>query len=439
MLFLIVLVVALCGLITSRLHQKLARRSLDDQARLCAAALVPGPNGDLSESISRLQERFTQLTAVATLDAAGNLRAVYPARPAHRQAVLTVLENGAEQVEIESPQDHGTLIVSGVVVPLNGSADPMAQKVMILLRCDSLIAGWLRGVVIFAFAVAVAGLVSVWSLQRWFDRRVVLPLRRMADAVRHLARRTEESGTLEPGGWYETTDIAERFVELHRTVQARTDAARELMETAARAQRMEHEMERQIRQQEIGFHRQLRRAKDRAKLDPLTSLRNRSFLDEEVESLFSGQQAKGEDLSVVMLDFDNFKQYNDAHGHQAGDAVLRFAGALLHSGVRPTDHAIRYGGDEFLLILPDTSAEQAGAIGERIVKLFGQYAKRLSRTDKLSLSAGVASRAKDRPENSHALIAKADAALYVAKRKGKNTVEGHKAAPALGRRMVVAK
>ena len=100
----------------------------------------------------------------------------------------------------------------------------------------------------------------------------------------------------------------------------------------------------------------------------------------------------------------------------------------MRGGIRPTDHAIRYGGDEFLILLPNTGVDEAATIGERLVKLFGQYLICLGPDHNLSISVGVASRLEDRATSGHLLVAMADTALYAAKRGGKNAVARHRAA-----------
>jgi diguanylate cyclase (GGDEF)-like protein len=154
-----------------------------------------------------------------------------------------------------------------------------------------------------------------------------------------------------------------------------------------------------------------------------------------LEPLFEAHRDSHEPLAAVMLDLDNFKNYNDTHGHQAGDALLRFIGALLRGAIRPSDHAVRYGGDEFLLVLPQANAKQATAIADRVVKLFRQYSSCLQQEQRLSLSAGVAAIPDHPCDTGEELIAKADRALYTAKASGKDAVfvsssNGHRASAA---------
>jgi diguanylate cyclase (GGDEF)-like protein len=133
-------------------------------------------------------------------------------------------------------------------------------------------------------------------------------------------------------------------------------------------------------------------------------------------------------LTVVVADLDRFKEVNDRFGHLGGDAVLKRVAAELRLLVRETDFLGRFGGEEFLIVLPETTLEGGRTLAEKARKRIEELEIRLDggETVTLTLSAGVASRADVRGESrirSRALIAAADEALYAAKNAGRNRVE----------------
>jgi diguanylate cyclase (GGDEF)-like protein len=416
-LFIAVAALLFAGL-ADRLLTAQARASLAEQARLCAAALAPSANGNLYESVDRLQRSFDGLVAVATLNGYGNVQHVYPDRPSYRIAIHAAHATPGDVRTIPSPYDGQPLCVGGIVVSLKADPSFSARKVFVLLKAPDPPVGFLRAIGHFAGALFLLSLLVVSSQRRWFDRRIAHPLRRLTNSISERRRRRSVIPPLEGGEWVETAEFADRC---HSLLQ-------DLADSAARAERIEQESENELRRRQSGFDRLLRRAKDEATIDPLTRLRNRSFLEEELERIFGRAKLGKDDLTAMMIDVDNFKQYNDGQGHQSGDGLLRFVGALLRGGIRPTDHAIRYGGDEFLILLPETGVDEAALIGERLVKLFGQYLICLGSNHNLSISVGVASLHEDRATSGHQLVAMADTALYAAKRGGKNTVSRHRAA-----------
>lgn len=160
--------------------------------------------------------------------------------------------------------------------------------------------------------------------------------------------------------------------------------------------------------------------------DPLTELYNRRFLERRMDEELARSTRHGLKLSVMMLDMDSFKLYNDLCGHQAGDAALRKVAAVLRRSVREMDVVTRYGGEEFCILLPDTPKIDAVYVAERIrygieQEFFpGEEGLPGSR---MTVSIGIASF----PENgttAHELVSTADAALYQAKAEGRNRVVG---------------
>lgn len=385
-----------------------------ERARVCAAALDPGPDGDYTASVDRLQRRYPWLLGVGVLDTAGRLVSLFPDDAALRSAAEDGARGAGAQFRSGAYLDGQRVSVTGVKLPLNGSHTASATRGVFLFY-ESEPRHWqallLTGVgVLTGLAFALAGV----SLVRWFRQEISAPLKELSGAAR--VEEEPSSGRARSHAvmrWRELADVARGIAELRLALEAergRTEVA-------------ERRAESRLKEREAGFDRQLRRALDQAMIDPLTGLRNRRYLDHELEHLVTASKSKGEGLAAIMLDLDHFKRHNDTFGHKAGDEVLRFVGELIRSAIRPSDHGIRYGGDEFLILLPGADEVQAEAVADRIVRLFAQYAVVLPRAEKaLSISAGVASTQERQFESGLELIAHTDTALYQAKAAGRNTV-----------------
>jgi len=157
-----------------------------------------------------------------------------------------------------------------------------------------------------------------------------------------------------------------------------------------------------------------------ARRDPLTRLGNRREVDDRWPALLAACRAGGKPLAVAMLDLDRFKQINDRFGHAVGDDVLVAMARLLRENTRAADIAARVGGEEFLLVLPDTDGERGLEICERLRHCVAAYPwGTLADGLSVTLSIGVAFAP---PYDADVLTARADAALYAAKIKGRNCV-----------------
>jgi two-component system, cell cycle response regulator len=239
----------------------------------------------------------------------------------------------------------------------------------------------------------------------WAERGLKRPLRSVivvpfpvSDGVTGLF--VERATIDEPTLGAEAAELAERVVEA-------------VVQACGRVQVFERLME------------QRRRLQDLANTDQLTGTATRHALDEYLESALRHARERGEPISVVLLDLDRFKEINDTFGHPAGDAVLRALGAWLRSedSVRADDRAGRYGGDEFVVVLPGTGPAGAMRFAERARAEFAQIpfvfgGKAVS----ASLSAGVASWPDLPAVTAAELVACADAALYQAKQQGRDRV-----------------
>ena len=158
--------------------------------------------------------------------------------------------------------------------------------------------------------------------------------------------------------------------------------------------------------------------------DPLTGLNNRRYLDKHLKLLFDRAIARGRSLSVCITDIDRFKSVNDTYGHDAGDEVLKEFAARVRSTVRGADLACRFGGEEFVVIMPDTPPETAAAIAERLRHAVESqpFVLRQSGTQlSITASLGISSTVYGAP-SAEELVRQADRALYEAKHGGRNRV-----------------
>ncbi|NPA53183.1 MAG: GGDEF domain-containing protein, partial [Aquificae bacterium] len=163
-----------------------------------------------------------------------------------------------------------------------------------------------------------------------------------------------------------------------------------------------------------------------ATYDPLTKLYNRRFIVSFAETEVKEALRYDKDLSVIILDIDNFKGVNDTYGHPAGDEVLKKVANILKTKIRETDKAGRYGGEEFIVILPNTPSKEALEVAERIRKAIEQEKVIIDHKGekielKVTASIGVASLGTH-GKSFYELLKAADIALYEAKRNGKNQV-----------------
>ena len=183
-----------------------------------------------------------------------------------------------------------------------------------------------------------------------------------------------------------------------------------------------------LEQQVSGRTRELEQANrllmDIANRDALTGLANRRRLEMELERNISFSKRTGQPLAVIMMDLDNFKIVNDTAGHLVGDNILRAVASTLRSRVRVTDLVVRWGGDEFCILVPATQPQGAIAAAESLVDAVKEATSAVSLPEPLeppTASAGVACFPED-GEDPHTLILNADAALYQVKATGRGRV-----------------
>jgi diguanylate cyclase (GGDEF)-like protein len=207
-------------------------------------------------------------------------------------------------------------------------------------------------------------------------------------------------------------------IRLKQEVDARQEREREL-EEALKAQRV-------LSQRTASANEFLRH---QGGLDPLTNIANRGRFDDTLLFQIRDAIRHSTNLTLVLLDIDHFKKYNDAYGHLAGDDCLkRVAGAISSSLQRTTDRAARYGGEEFAAILPDTEAKGAMIVAERIranVEALGIAHKASNTSSVVTVSLGVTSFSPSRDDTPEIYIQQSDSALYKSKEAGRNRVTLH--------------
>lgn len=208
------------------------------------------------------------------------------------------------------------------------------------------------------------------------------------------------------------SSVIDEVMQETRSIQA---SAWRSHEDLAATRREVEAAERKIRELEA----ELELASEKVREDQLTGVLNRRGLDEAFERELAVFRRQGRPLAVALLDIDNFKKLNDTHGHQAGDAALVHLAGVIKETVRPADIVGRYGGEEFVILLPDATTEEATAVVKRLQRALTKHFFLNEDTRLLiTFSAGVTHCGE--AESAADIIARADKGLYQAKREGKN-------------------
>jgi len=197
-----------------------------------------------------------------------------------------------------------------------------------------------------------------------------------------------------------------------------TETERMRVVTHELTERLEHSM-----QEVRDLSEQLKRAEHQAKLDPLTGMLNRRGLEERVASFLEDTGSLAGSV-MLLADIDHFKALNDSYGHLLGDKVIRAVGRVIRESIKGRDIAARIGGEEFAVLLPDTSVEGAAVLARRICTAVASCSIRRNDIDKcierVTVSIGVAAGAES--DTLETLLDRADRAMYAGKQAGRNCV-----------------
>jgi two-component system cell cycle response regulator len=157
-----------------------------------------------------------------------------------------------------------------------------------------------------------------------------------------------------------------------------------------------------------------------AVIDPVTGLYNRQHLQTVLPASIDSARAGGRSLALLLVDLDALKPFNDRWGHAAGDRMLRGVAEVLQANVRPTDTVARMGGDEMAVVMPDTDPDTAAGIAARLVKVISHMGIGSGRMAGVSITVSIGLATLRAADDADSLLARADSALYAAKKQGRN-------------------
>jgi diguanylate cyclase (GGDEF)-like protein len=242
---------------------------------------------------------------------------------------------------------------------------------------------------------------------------IVSPITRLSAAARAISQGQLEARVSLEHTVLELEEMGESFNEMARQIQEQTQTLERQVEVrTSELQSVNDELEAAVSQLE-----------EQARTDGLTGLQNHRSFQEALTREVQRSERYGQPLSLMMIDVDHFKDYNDTHGHPAGDDVLRTLAQVFEQTLRSTDVVARYGGEEFAVLVINSTIESAARVGAKIIAAV--RAQEFSGEDlsqpggKVTISIGVACY-PDHADGSKPLLEAADQALYAAKHKGRD-------------------
>jgi diguanylate cyclase (GGDEF)-like protein len=410
-------VAAVVGMVTFNVSVKLIRRAHADACRQTAdlvARRAAGVYANGAEALSELGHEVVHsdsILFISFMEANGNGIARVRERRMSNQAIPTAgftphTSIGVPRYFEPTADMPGYLDVTYPVraVPEDGNAGVVLLGYARVGMSVQRTLGELRATMEFLTGICV--LISALTVPLGF-----ILVRRLIGPVQHL------SGTINR---FAAGDLAARC-RLHRADElgdlatAYNEMADRLAQKHAEISQLNTELEERVQQRT----RQLRELAIR---DGLTGLYNRRYFAEVIDRAFDEARRYDRPLACMMVDLDNFKQVNDRCGHQSGDEVLMFVAGRIRDELRSSDVAARYGGDEFVVLLPQTDLEQARLLASRVRDAINFAVIDRAAGCDVTLSVGVAATTDSAVNCPDDLVRFADRALYAAKERGKNQV-----------------
>ena len=384
-------------------------------AQAVQPALADGDRGRIEEVVGRMANGVSIVFA-AVADADGNtIASVKHPRARGIPAIFAFGHTAGQSAGIRTAVPNTNAISSflEITYPVShrGVSGPYGTPVPSLLgdvRVGMVADSWERsmvGLLDWIIGIGMIAAVIVVPLGFLLVRRIVGPIEELADTM-----------TLFADGRLDVRSSVSRRDELGRLSQAFNRMAEQHWKTHRGLARLNAELE-----ERVAFRtRQLREIASR---EPLTGLYNRRHFNEVLQRRFAEAQRYGTDLSCIMVDLDGFKDANDAFGHQVGDELLILTAATILSQLRTSDVAARYGGDEFIVLLPQTDATRALVLAERIMDKFNRDQRQRFPGASVSMSMGIAHLADPSVNDGDGLVRAADQAMYRAKSLGRDRIE----------------
>ena len=358
---------------------------------------------------------FPWVLAVSIQDASGKMTA----QAAIGEGLDELLDSKAEDY---SPTVHHLVLPEGlatlrgaaqlVSTPLHGRLVGQGPvRLSVLTQMEPVVGNAWEHVKLFVLPVCGVSLLALGLGSWWLWRDVIQPIRSLVEVA---GTDIKEDRNIDP---------LRRHRDLGRIARGISTLREDLNNSRQREHTIERRTDSRVARETRRISQDLRKMQRTVWMDGLTGIHNRRFLEERFPAIFDAQRDSGRDLSVVMFDLDHFKNLNDTSGHAAGDEILQFLGDLLKHTVRADDFAVRYGGDEFVLILPGIPTREALPIAKRICAMFAQRAKMMVDVKPVpAMTAGIAGLIQHRPADPAELVALADQGLLAAKGAGKGLV-----------------
>ncbi|WCM94125.1 diguanylate cyclase [Acidovorax sp. NCPPB 2350] len=342
---------------------------------------------------------------VLIADKAGNV--LYPFQHAG-QLRLPEAVDPQERYERLQWNDGAQYLTSAVRMPATGGAD-LGWRIVVRQPVDVALAparALLQQLALLGAVIAMLCGFAAYRLARRFSR----PLEQLAIAA-HVIERREGTPTYPDGA--HPAEIA----QLNHAFQSMTAS---LLERERELSRLNASLENQVAERTQALHHANRELENLATHDPLTGLYNRRRFDEMLRECTDLCRPSGRGFALMVVDADHFKRVNDTHGHQTGDAVLRQLAGIIAGSVRATDFVARFGGEEFVVLLPEPQDHEEGRmVAEKIRLAVGKSTFPVA--DQLTVSIGLAFHQGD-DEAPESILERADKALYRAKQDGRDRV-----------------